>query len=104
MVSISKSKVALLFCLLVVIPSISIAHGFTYTKSLPSNTIYYDDFAGSSNGWVNETTGTTTGIKAQINATLGFDSPASFGLYEPNANSHIGIYKNLALPAGVTRV
>src|SRR5437773_1985731 len=84
-------------------PVIGPAHAFTYERTLPSNTIYFDDF-GSSNGWMNETTGSTAGMKAQLNNTLSFDTPTSFGLYTPNANSHIGIMKNIAIPAGVTRI
>src|SRR6266567_2970766 len=105
LISISKRKVDA-YCLLtlMILLSVSTVHGFTFTKVLPSNTIYYDDFGGTSNGWITETTGVTTGTLAQLNSTLGFDSPNSFGLYEPNANAHIGIYKNFALPQGTTRI
>jgi hypothetical protein len=105
MITISKPKlVAVLALIVLLLPTtLTFVHAFTFTRELPSNTIYFDDFA-TSNGWVNETSGTTTGIKAQLNTSLSFDTPTSFGFYEPNANSHIGIMKNIALPIGVTRV
>jgi len=107
MISISKPKLkVLLIVTIFLLPnSVSLiqAHGFTYTRTLPSNTIYYDDSV-SLNGWTTETFGTTTGSLAQLNSTLAFDSSNSIGLYEPNANAHIGVYKNIALPQGVTKV
>lgn len=105
MITISKPKlITLSLILMLLVPaSLGYVHGFTFVHQLPSNTIYFDDF-GSTNGWTNETAGTTTNMKAQLNNSLSFDTPTSFGLYVPNANSHIGIMKNIALPAGVTRV
>lgn len=83
-------------------PILMVNGATTYTRGLPSNTIYFDNFENGGNGtWLKFTFGSPTGNIVGVNKTRSFDGNASYGIYDPVINSQVEVQKTVATSATI---
>src|SRR5437879_5062615 len=107
MIFVSNPKLTMLVSVILILallpqPILVVNGNTTYTRNLPSNTIYFDNFENGGNGtWLKFTFGSPTGNIVGVNKTRSFDGNASYGIYDPVINSQVEVQKTVATSATI---